>query len=203
MYTLLNLNELSIIYIISEWVAKNWFRWNNTSINSSGRSFTYRNKLWIHLSFLIIIVFGGIVINFLFKLLFQRERPGDTRVLEVFDLFTGNEFVRLSKLTYDAHCDLFSIHYFSFHYCQKTFADHLFNHIGINSTYYFLQQDYNRSSLFHGYFGSCTCFRCLVSNVLYSFSVHNKNKTLKITSSLKQGESDFFKLQYNCSCPPK
>lgn len=41
-------------------------------------------KRWMQLVFLLTAVFGGIALNFLLKLVFRRERPGETTLLEVF-----------------------------------------------------------------------------------------------------------------------
>ncbi|WP_096440102.1 phosphatase PAP2 family protein [Alteribacter populi] len=42
------------------------------------------NKDWFNSIFLCALTFGGIVLNFLLKVLFQRERPGEARELELF-----------------------------------------------------------------------------------------------------------------------
>ncbi|QQK80673.1 phosphatase PAP2 family protein [Salicibibacter cibi] len=41
-------------------------------------------KRWQHSLFLLSLTFGGIALNFLLKILFQRERPGDMSVIEAF-----------------------------------------------------------------------------------------------------------------------
>ncbi len=41
-------------------------------------------KLWSHLVFFFALTFGGIALNFILKISFQRERPGEMTVIEVF-----------------------------------------------------------------------------------------------------------------------
>ncbi|GAE36796.1 phosphatase PAP2 family protein [Halalkalibacter akibai] len=41
-------------------------------------------KLWAHILFLFTLTFGGIGLNLFLKILFQRERPGEMSVIEVF-----------------------------------------------------------------------------------------------------------------------
>ncbi|MCL7746628.1 phosphatase PAP2 family protein [Halalkalibacter alkaliphilus] len=41
-------------------------------------------KMWGYALFLFTVTFGGIALNFLLKILFQRERPGEMSVIEVF-----------------------------------------------------------------------------------------------------------------------
>lgn len=41
-------------------------------------------KMWRHSIFVVFLMFGGIVFNFILKVLFQRERPGEMSVIEAF-----------------------------------------------------------------------------------------------------------------------
>ncbi|WP_052144631.1 phosphatase PAP2 family protein [Halalkalibacter okhensis] len=41
-------------------------------------------KMWGYAIFLFTLMFGGIALNFILKILFQRERPGEMSVIEVF-----------------------------------------------------------------------------------------------------------------------
>lgn len=42
-------------------------------------------KMWLHIAFLFSVTFGGILLNFLLKILFQRQRPGEMSEIEVFN----------------------------------------------------------------------------------------------------------------------
>lgn len=43
-------------------------------------------RYWHHLVLFLTVSVGGVAVNLLLKLLFQRERPGEARVIEVFDI---------------------------------------------------------------------------------------------------------------------
>ncbi|MFA1818817.1 phosphatase PAP2 family protein [Virgibacillus oceani] len=41
-------------------------------------------RLWMYVTFILVVTFGGMFINLLLKMTFQRGRPGEARELEVF-----------------------------------------------------------------------------------------------------------------------
>ncbi|SER57466.1 phosphatase PAP2 family protein [Salipaludibacillus aurantiacus] len=46
--------------------------------------FLLYKKMWNHAVFLIVLTGGGVVLNFILKILFQRDRPGESSVIEFF-----------------------------------------------------------------------------------------------------------------------
>lgn len=46
--------------------------------------FLFVKRWWWHLTFLLTVSLGGMILNLLLKIFYQRERPGEARELEVF-----------------------------------------------------------------------------------------------------------------------
>ncbi|WNF38454.1 phosphatase PAP2 family protein [Bacillaceae bacterium IKA-2] len=66
-------------------------------------------KMWSSIIFLLTLTFGGIALNFLLKILFQRQRPGEMSLIEVFGYS-----LEISSYSFPSGHTMRSVIFFSF-----------------------------------------------------------------------------------------